>query len=49
MSDETRVFKLWKCPLCGESFNHWVTPEEEQKGSIICPYCYGEININRGK
>lgn len=42
---ENRVFKLWKCSACGESFNYWLSEKELLAGKFICPLCYGEINI----
>jgi DNA-directed RNA polymerase subunit RPC12/RpoP len=47
--DEPKVFKLWKCPVCGDVFNYWVTDEEMKQGSIACPTCGGDVVVNRVK
>ena len=46
---ETKVFKLWHCPNCGESFNHWVTKTEEEQKYFLCPNCYSEVPSQRKK
>ena len=44
--EEPRIFKLWKCPICGDSFNHRVTEIEAVRGLIVCPNCYSEISVS---